>query len=476
MQDCRGGEGLIAKGLLVLAFFLFVTLTPGAARAAEEVVTVAPFGTITLYQSRPARSNLVLFVSGDGGWNQGVVDMARALAEDGALVAGIDITKYLKTLEAGAGPCAYPASDFETLSKVIQKTKGFPAYVPPVLVGYSSGAALVYALLAQAPPNTFLGAISLGFCPDLPLKRRLCKGYGLRWTTGPKGKGVSFLPAERLHQPWIALQGTIDPVCAADATKMFVGQVADGEVVVLPKVGHGFSVQRNWMPQFRRAFAKITAGSPTVEPVRQASLADLPLVELPATGGGNALAIIVSGDGGWAGIDRDLGHGLVGLGVPVVGLNSLRYFWSPRTPDQAAKDLDRILTHYLDAWGKARAILIGYSMGADVLPFMVTRLPPATRSRVGGLVLLGPSPTAQFEFHLTSWVGVTPAAKSYPTGREVERLGDLHPLCVAGTDDSNSLCREDLPNLDRHLLEGGHHFGGDYQRIVNIIAQRMGLP
>ncbi len=455
---------------------LLIGLTPGLARAAEEVVTVAPFGRVALYQSRPAPSNLVLFVSGDGGWNRGVVDMARALAEDDALVAGIDITRYLNTLDQGAGPCAYPASDFETLSKTIQQNKGFPSYVRPVLAGYSSGATLVYAVLAQAPPNTFLGAIGLGFCPDLPLKRPLCKGYGLAWTVGPNGKGVSFLPATHLQQPWVALQGTVDQVCHADETKGYVDRVSQGEVVLLPKVGHGFSVQKNWMPQFRAAFAKITAGGQSVQPSREASLADLPLVELPAVGGGDAMVLIVSGDGGWASLDRDVGTGLAGLGVPVVGLNSLRYFWSPRTPDRAANDLDRILTHYLHAWGKARAILIGYSMGADVLPFMVTRLPPATRSRVGGLVLLGPSPTAQFEFHLTNWIGVTPTARSYPTRPEVERLGDLHVLCLDGADEKDSLCRAaDLRTIDRQTIEGGHHFGGDYQRIVQVIMQRMGL-
>lgn len=455
---------------------LVLGISPGLALAAEDVVNVPPFGRVTFYQSRPTPSNLVLFVSGDGGWNLGVVDMARALAEGDALVAGIDITRYLKTLSEGSGACAYPASDFETLSKVIQKNKGFPSYVRPVLVGYSSGATLVYAVLAQAPPNTFLGAISLGFCPDLPLKRPLCKGYGLAWTAGPKDKDVSFLPATHLQQPWVTLQGTIDQVCNPDATKAYVGQISRGEVVLLPKVGHGFSVQKNWMPQFRAAFAKITAGGQLVQASREASLADLPLIELPATGGGDALALIVSGDGGWAGIDRDVGNGLLALGVPAVGLNSLRYFWSPRTPDQAANDLSRILTHYLKAWDKQRAILIGYSMGADVLPFMVTRLPPATRSRVGGLVLLGPSTTAQFEFHLTNWIGATPAAKSYPTRPEVKRLGDLHVLCLDGADEKDSPCRaDDLPKIDRQTLEAGHHFGGDYQRIVQIIVQRMGL-
>jgi hypothetical protein len=42
------------------------------------------------------------------------------------------------------------------------------------------------------------------------------------------------------------------------------------------------------------------------------------------------MAVVVSGDGGWAGIDRDLGEELAREGLPVVGLNSLQYFWKPR--------------------------------------------------------------------------------------------------------------------------------------------------
>jgi len=98
---------------------------------------------------------MVLFVSGDGGWNQGVVDMARTLASLDAVVAGIDITHYLRELRNSPEACFYPASDFELLSKLIQKRFDFPNYVPPILVGYSSGATLVYAVLVQAPPNIF---------------------------------------------------------------------------------------------------------------------------------------------------------------------------------------------------------------------------------------------------------------------------------------------------------------------------------
>ncbi len=242
-----------------IVFFAFV-LALGAAgtlHAAEEPLNFGRFGKVTLYYQSPHPSNVVLFVSGDGGWNLGVVDMARELSLLDSLVVGIDITHYMRELAKSKEKCLYPAADFELLSKFVQKKLNFPKYVTPVLVGYSSGATLVYATLVQAPSNTFRGAISLGFCPDLPLTKPLCRGSGLEWEPGPKGKGVNFLPATTLEVPWIALQGTIDQVCDPNATENYVKKVKGGEIVILPGVGHGFSVPKNWMPQFKRAFSRL---------------------------------------------------------------------------------------------------------------------------------------------------------------------------------------------------------------------------
>ena len=100
-------------------------------------------------------------------------------------------------------------------------------------MGYSSGATLVYAVLVQAPPDTFKGAISLGFCPDLPLQKPLCRGSGLEWEPIAKGKGYNFLPAKNLQNPWIALQGVVDQVCDPELTKGFARKVKGGDIVNL---------------------------------------------------------------------------------------------------------------------------------------------------------------------------------------------------------------------------------------------------
>ena len=289
------------RALFILPILLLLSWS-SVLGAEEEAVAFGRFGHITLYRQSPRPSQVVLFVSGDGGWNLGVIDMARGLSSLDALVVGIDITSYLKRLAGSGDKCSYCAADFESLSKFVQKKLDFPRYVQPVLVGYSSGATLVYATLVQAPPNTFVGAISLGFCPDLELTNPLCRGHGLEWKPGPRGRGYVFLQATNLQAPWIAFQGAIDQVCPAAATEAYVKQVKNGKIVLLPKVGHGFSVQRNWMPQFKETFTRLVARKKAEKAISVAALTDLPIVEVSASSSvSDLMAVIISGDGGWAG-------------------------------------------------------------------------------------------------------------------------------------------------------------------------------
>lgn len=478
MSVARRGRLLALAGLLALALGVAAawarTVTAAPAAGSAQTLDFGRFGRVSLYREREHPSHVVLFVSGDGGWNRGVVDMARALASQDALVIGVDVTHYLRELGRANESCHYPAADFEALSQFVQHRLGFPRYTAPVLVGYSSGASLVYAVLSQAPANTFRGAISLGFCPELELAGGLCRGSGPGAEPAPGRHSLRLLPAPRLERPWVVLQGTQDQVCAASEVQAFVKQVGGARVVTLPHVGHGFSVQKNWMPQLRDAFAQL-AGEP--EPSATGAppspeIADLPLVEVPSRGpaADDLMAVVVSGDGGWAGIDRQVARSLADHGVPVVGLDSLQYFWSPKTPDLAGDALARILRHYLASFHRERAILVGYSRGADVLPFMASRLPSDLARRVALIALLGPGARTSFEFHVSEWLGGSGGPGTLPVQPELEKLHGWHILCVYGGDETDSLCTKlakGVAVLDRR--PGGHHFGGDYEGIARRI-------
>ena len=223
----------------------------------EQTLTHPKFGQVSLYRESDHPPHVVVFVSGDGGWHLGVIDMARHLADLDALVIGVDIRTYLKALGRAKSPCSDAASDFATLGRFVETELGYPRPETPILVGYSSGATLVYAALVQAEPGNFRGAMSLGFCPDLPVAKPFCAGRGLRFTANPKAKGVLFEAASTLEEPWVVFQGSIDRVCDPAATAEYSKKVPRAELVWLDQVGHGFSVERRWLPQFAQAFRRI---------------------------------------------------------------------------------------------------------------------------------------------------------------------------------------------------------------------------
>ena len=429
------------------------------------------FGIVHVYVPAGEPQNVAIFVSGDGGWELGVISMARALRDMGAVVIGVDITHYFGSLRHAAqrtdAHCEMIAADLESLSHQVQKQIGLREYQVPVLIGYSSGATLVYAALVQSPAGTFAGALSLGFCADQDFAgAQLCPGSGLRYRQNPQHELV-FEPAEHLRQPWVALQGQKDQVCDPHAADEFAARVAGGVLVPLPLVGHGFSVERNWMPQFRAAYARLAARPPpTAAP--GAEIGDLPLQEVHASSAGQEFALLLTGDGGWAGLDQELAARLAANGVSTVALNSLKYFWTQRTPDQTTHDVERVLRHYLAAWHAQRVLMIGYSFGADVLPFVVNRLPAELRERVASVSLLGIDAHASFEVHVAEWVGGDEGGP--PTRPELAAIKTVPVLCIYGEGETDSICPQ-MPagTITRVQIGTGHHFSGEYALLADHI-------
>lgn len=208
--------------------------------------------------------------------------------------------------------------------------------------------------------------------------------------------------------------------------------------------------------------------------VASAATPALPLVEVPATRGtSDTLVVFVSGDGGWAFIDKEISKVLAANGMPTAGLNALQYFWKKRTPDEASHDLATIISRYLGAWHKSRVLLVGYSRGADALPAMVNRLPAETQARIRLMVLIGLSAKVEFEFHVADWMHNSSAGM--PVKPEIDRLGSQHILCLSGEDDRDSLCRDltGHPNIEIITLKGAHHFDGGYDKLGQIIVEHL---
>lgn len=463
--------------MVALLLALPVYATPQSPDEAQSI-SWGRFGRMTIYRPARAPTAVVLFVSGDGGWHLGVVGMARALRDQGALVIGIDIRTYLANFSKSTARCESLAVDFENLSHRLQKELKLPEYIKPMLYGYSSGATLVYAAIAQAPTGTFAGAVSLGFCADQDFRHvALCPGAGLHYEANHRGDWV-LQPSTRLRDPWVALQGQQDAVCNPAAVDEFAGKTGDAaRVVRLDRVGHGFGVEKNWRPQFLRTFAGLEDTDHN-KPLEVSALSGLPLtvVSAPAqsataSAGKAGFALLLSGDGGWAGLDREVAQQLADGGLPVVGLDSLRYFWKARKPEEVAADVSRILRHYANDWRREQINLIGYSFGADVLPAIVNLLPQDLREHLHSLTLIAPSASASYEVHVLDWLPGSTSGGD-PVLPQLRRLGDLPLLCMQGHGESEGLCPH-INHAGASVVEvgTGHHLGGDYASIATHIQR-----
>lgn len=206
-------------------------------------------------------------------------------------------------------------------------------------------------------------------------------------------------------------------------------------------------------------------------------VSDLPIVEVRATGHTGTLVIFLSGDGGWADIDRQIGQTLAQRGVDVIGFDLRSYLRSgKRNADGTAADVQRVALHYLSLWGDSRLVIAGYSRGADFAPFVATRLSPDLRSRLALVAMLGLQEHASFRYRFSDLWATTTNPKDAPILPELERLRGTNMLCVYGTKEDESLCREVDPKLVYPVGKvGGHHFDGDYKALTDLILARMAL-
>lgn len=414
-----------------------------------------------------AMSGLVVLFSDAGGWTSESDTVAKALAHEGALVVGVDLPAYLRQLDKFPGDaCHDGVADIEVISREIQRERGETTYRTPIVAGIGEGGAVATAILAQTPAATLAGAIT--YDPTVIVRTRapLCSTPAAQ---AAPGGGFAYGPWPSLPGFWIAAfpSGPDTPERRRIAALHAEGTPVD----IVDHAGGGAA--EALADLLRPDLARPADGTP-------AGLADLPLIELPATPHGKLLAIILSGDGGWRDLDKTIAEKLQADGVSVVGWDSLRYFWSKKSPAQTARDLDAVIDAYVARWGTSKVALIGYSFGAGVLPFAYDRLSPEAKAHVVQLSLLGISTAADFEISVSGWLGAPPSKDALPTGPALAPIDPSKVQCFYGADEDDSVCPLLSSKNQAEVIRtaGGHHFNNDYdtlaQRILDGFRRRAG--
>ncbi|SAK93475.1 bacterial virulence protein VirJ [Caballeronia fortuita] len=408
---------------LVLAVVCGVYVT-GAAHAAESIPG-GRYGQVTLTKPSGDMTGFVVLFSGKNGWTAADSQAADALAAKGAMVVGVDTMKYAAKLQADKTEkdCHNLVGDAENMSHQLERTVQSNRYFAPILVGTGQGATVAESALKQAPDNTVAGAVSLAADPMLDPR---------------------FNP------------------CAPDAAIIHAkGLPGFFEYTAVLEAGRS------------KADALVAMAAPHLkkpEPLSDGDVSDLPLIELRAAQPTDLLAIVISGDGGWRDLDKTMALALQRDGVSVIGIDSLRYFWSEKSPQQTANDLARVIRAYNARWHTSHVALVGYSFGADVMPFAYNRLPDAARAQVSYISLMGFAPDADFQIRVTGWLGMKASDKALKVRPELNKLPPSMVQCIYGEKEEDTLCPDlTKTGIDVVKLPGDHHFGGDYDALARRI-------
>ncbi|OQP54531.1 hypothetical protein A4H97_21400 [Niastella yeongjuensis] len=194
----------------------------------------------------------------------------------------------------------------------------------------------------------------------------------------------------------------------------------------------------------------------------------LPVKAITANDTTKPLVFYITGDGGWTGFSDAFIQSINKAGYPVVALNSRKYFWKKKTPAPMALELNQLINKYMTQWNRDSVILIGYSFGADVTPFLYNYAGAPLTKTVSHLVLMLPYTSTDFEVHLTEMIGIA-SHDVYSVVNEVNKI-PKPILFILGTE-KDQFPVQTLTSKNHVVVTegGGHHFDDK----ANIVAAHV---
>ncbi len=199
---------------------------------------------------------------------------------------------------------------------------------------------------------------------------------------------------------------------------------------------------------------------------------NLPVKEWAASTHDKPVIFYISGDGGFNKFSTAFCQSLNNKGYDVYALNARSYFDDKKTPEQTTNDIRNYLNKKLAGRKSRKVVLIGYSFGADVLPFILNRLPKNVLD-VPVSFIMAPSSSTDFEIHWSDIFGGN-TKRDMDVVTEINKLNDDNIVIINSSDEHElALNKISLKKYTHEVLPGGHHFDGDTDQIINVILNHI---
>jgi type IV secretory pathway VirJ component len=449
------------KCLTSAALLLSASMFPALAEVAPKSYDTGMIPSPRIMLPKEKAAALVVLLSDAAGWTDKEQAIADTLTDDKTVVVGIDLKAYLASLAKDDGDCIYMVSDIESLSQQVQRAVGTDAYQLPVVAGVGAGGALALAIAAQTPPATIGQTLAIDPEEGIALEKQLCT------------------PAEKVKKGDRMVYGLTDGALPDPVSVVFSPAAsADGRAHVAALIAKHPDVEQEDSDD--DAYTTLSDHlTDIIDSERDAGNPfGLPLTILDAKPTRDTMAVIYSGDGGWRDIDKEVGDVLQQQGVPVVGFDSLHYFWSERDPQVTADDLAKVMSYYRKHWNVRNVLLIGYSFGADVLPRTFNLLPAGEKAHVRQVTLMALSHMVDYKVSVLGWLGASGDGKGGDPLDDIKRIDPALVQCIYGTDEEDDACPElKGTGVDVIGIDGGHHFDEDYpaltRRVLDALDRRL---
>ena len=203
---------------------------------------------------------------------------------------------------------------------------------------------------------------------------------------------------------------------------------------------------------------------------------ELPLYVIPAkTKNELPFVFFISGDGGWISFDQEVSDVLANRGLSVVGLDAQKYFWKEKNPKDASRELGNVISQFMQVWNKKSFVLIGYSFGASVTPFIASNLTETLKKQMAGIYCFSPEETGDFEIHISDMLSFRSVGK-YNVLNELKNIKHMNPVCIFGEDEDKSIRTNFLNSgLKIEILEGKHHYSDDYKSVAGVVLKHLNI-
>lgn len=191
--------------------------------------------------------------------------------------------------------------------------------------------------------------------------------------------------------------------------------------------------------------------------------ASAPMADLPHV-------LILSGDGGWGEVERNLAEDFLNKGMAVTGVDSRKTFDRRRDLAEVVAFIEGLVSR------EQRLVIVGYSFGADLLPVIWPHLSQALKRKTLRVAMIAPTHEGSLSID--------------PTGRYDGQQIEIFPLkdtighaphrrlvCIYGAEEKQSgysSCPN--PGFDparRIELPGGHNVKRSTAQIAAAIAEEM---